>query len=109
MSQGKHFWKMGDNLRMPVRAFLVARLLILVSRAAGETFPSLEIKYAATPATWGVAMEVPEMLLVAYKTAKAQYQPCYEHVEHEIRTVLLLPIQEEMTLDPGPKTSTTAP
>jgi hypothetical protein len=32
-----------------------------------------------------------------------------EHAEHEVRTVLLLPIQEEMTLDPGPKTSMTAP
>jgi hypothetical protein len=60
---------------MPLIAFLVERFLILVSNAAGETLPSLEIKYAATPATWGVAMEVPEMLLVACKTAKAQCQP----------------------------------
>jgi hypothetical protein len=40
---------------IPVRAFLVDKFLILVSRAAGETLPSLLSKYAARPATWGVA------------------------------------------------------
>ena len=73
---------------MPVRVFLVERLLILVCIAAGVTFPSLEIRYATTPATWGVAMDVPEIEFVA---------------------VLEVPIQVEIMAVPGAKTSTTEP
>ena len=39
---------------------LVATFLIRVQRPLGR--PVTEAKYAASPTTWGVAMEVPEMM-----------------------------------------------
>jgi len=45
--------------------FLRHVLLSLASMSAGVTLPSRQISNAITPATNGVAIEVPEMLLVA--------------------------------------------
>jgi len=50
---------------MPVMTFLRHVSLSLVSIAAGEILPSRQISNAIIPATNGVAIEVPEMLLVA--------------------------------------------
>jgi hypothetical protein len=65
---------------------LTERLWIVALNSAGELFPFKEMRYAATPATWGVAMLVPEMLFVA----------------------VVEPIQELVTPKPGAKTSTIA-
>ena len=52
------------HLRMPVRAPLVESDWILAEMAAGLTLPSALMRVATRPAMWGVAIEVPEMLLV---------------------------------------------
>jgi hypothetical protein len=44
---------------------VVAKALILATTAAGVDKPSSAIKYEAKPATWGVAMLVPLIVLVA--------------------------------------------
>ena len=49
---------------MPVMTFLRHVSLSLVSIAADEILPSRQISNAIIPATNGVAIEVPEMLLV---------------------------------------------
>jgi len=52
---------------MPERTPLRAVLARVACNAAGVPAPLSPMKYAIKPATWGVAIEVPEIELVAYK------------------------------------------
>jgi hypothetical protein len=47
------------------KASAVARVLILSHKACGWLGPLSSIKYAPRPTMWGVAMEVPEIVLVS--------------------------------------------
>ena len=51
--------------RTPLSTPLTDKDLRVLVMEAGEAFPSRPMMYAIKPATWGVAIEVPEILLVA--------------------------------------------
>ena len=72
---------------MPERMPFTLIVLIIVCIAPGDMFPSTLIMYATRPATWGVAMDVPDIVL----------------------TLLSDPIQALVIRSPGAKTSTTEP
>lgn len=65
----------------------VPSALMRATTAAGELSPSRAIRYSASPVMWGVAIEVPEIVLEA----------------------LVPPIQAEVMLVPGARMSTTEP
>lgn len=69
--------------------------------------PSNAIRYAATPTTWGVLMEVPEMVLLAVLDPNAG--PVSMKIWLGGRARSHPPIQADVMLKPGANTSTRAP
>lgn len=79
--------KLGDPVPSALSRLLVALLVRKEATAAGELPGLVANTSAATPATWGLAMDVPLMVLVA----------------------VALVCQAEVMLLPGPKISTQLP
>ena len=97
-------------LRMLERAPLVDSVWILVEMAAGVSLPSRLMIVATRPAMCGVAMDVPEMLLVACGFRRdIRCEIRKNRVGRVTLLTLVLPIQEEITFWPGAKMSTTEP
>jgi len=79
--------RLGDPVPMPVKRFAVFWLMVWV-RVVAALFPVLVLQIeAAMPATWGHAMDVPEIVLVA----------------------VFEPIQADMMLLPGANVCTQVP
>jgi len=79
--------RLGDPVPMPVKRFAVFWLMVWV-RVVAALFPCLVLQIeAAMPATWGHAMDVPEIVLVA----------------------VFEPIQADKMLLPGAKVCTQVP